>query len=91
MPYLTILAVIEQGFQRQIVPSCARTYLEGTKTYLYFRKRDQYKRLIAVCYVGPHNINDQMVVDGWPTISNQLNSKLEQPLDKQGVVLCRRR
>ena len=65
MPYLTILAVIEQGFQRQIVPSCARTYLEGTKTYLYFRKRDQYKRLIAVCYVGPFNINDQMVVDGW--------------------------
>ncbi len=28
-------------------------------------KRDRYKRLIAVCYVGPFNINEQMVVDGW--------------------------
>jgi endonuclease YncB( thermonuclease family) len=27
--------------------------------------RDRYKRLIAVCYVGPLNINEQMVVDGW--------------------------
>ena len=28
-------------------------------------KRDRYKRLIAVCYVGPFNINEQMVTDGW--------------------------
>lgn len=28
-------------------------------------KRDRYKRLIAVCYVGSLNINEQMVVDGW--------------------------
>ena len=28
-------------------------------------KRDRYKRLIAVCYVGPFNINETMVVDGW--------------------------
>jgi endonuclease YncB( thermonuclease family) len=28
-------------------------------------KRDKYKRLIAVCYVGPFNINKQMVVNGW--------------------------
>lgn len=28
-------------------------------------KRDRYKRLIAVCYVGPLNINEQMVTDGW--------------------------
>ncbi|HIM26171.1 MAG TPA: thermonuclease family protein [Rhodospirillales bacterium] len=27
--------------------------------------RDKYKRLLAVCYVGPFNINKQMVVDGW--------------------------
>ena len=27
--------------------------------------RDRYKRLLAVCYVGPLNINKQMVVDGW--------------------------
>ena len=27
--------------------------------------RDRYKRLIAVCYVGPLNINEQMVTDGW--------------------------
>ena len=27
--------------------------------------RDRYKRLIAVCYVGPFNIIEQMVVDGW--------------------------
>ena len=28
-------------------------------------KRDRYKRLIAICYVGPININEQMVADGW--------------------------
>ena len=28
-------------------------------------KRDRYKRLIVVCYVGPFNINEQMVTDGW--------------------------
>ena len=28
-------------------------------------KRDRYKRLIATCYVGPFNINEQMVTDGW--------------------------
>ncbi|MDA1090477.1 MAG: thermonuclease family protein [Proteobacteria bacterium] len=27
--------------------------------------RDRYKRLIAVCYVGTFNINEQMVTDGW--------------------------
>ena len=28
-------------------------------------ERDRYGRLIAVCYVGPLNINEQMVTDGW--------------------------
>jgi endonuclease YncB( thermonuclease family) len=28
-------------------------------------KRDRYKRLIAVCFVGPFNINERMVADGW--------------------------
>ena len=28
-------------------------------------KRDRYNRLLGVCYVGPFNINEQMVVDGW--------------------------
>lgn len=28
-------------------------------------KRDRYKRLIAVCYSGPFNINERMVLDGW--------------------------
>ena len=27
--------------------------------------RDRYKRLIAVCYVGSFDINEQMVADGW--------------------------
>ena len=27
--------------------------------------RDRYKRLIAVCYVGQLNINEQMIADGW--------------------------
>ena len=27
--------------------------------------RDRYKRLIAVCYVGQLNTNEQMVADGW--------------------------
>jgi len=28
-------------------------------------QQDRYKRLLAVCYVGPFNINEQMVTDGW--------------------------
>ncbi len=28
-------------------------------------KRDRYKRLIAVCYAGPFDINETMVADGW--------------------------
>ena len=28
-------------------------------------KRDRYKRLLAVCYVGPLDINERMVTDGW--------------------------
>ena len=28
-------------------------------------QKDRYGRLIAVCYVGPFNINEQMVADGW--------------------------
>ncbi len=27
--------------------------------------RDRYKRLIAVCYSGPFDINETMVADGW--------------------------
>lgn len=27
--------------------------------------RDRYKRLLAVCYVGFYNINEQMVAAGW--------------------------
>ena len=27
--------------------------------------RDRYGRLIAVCFVGPFNINERMVADGW--------------------------
>ena len=27
--------------------------------------RDRYKRLIAICYVGSFNINEQMVAAGW--------------------------
>ena len=33
-------------------------------------KRDRYKRLIAVCYVGPFNINEQMVADGWACLTS---------------------
>ena len=28
-------------------------------------KRDRYKRLIAVCFAGPHNLNAKMVRQGW--------------------------
>ncbi|NQV20113.1 MAG: thermonuclease family protein [Rhodospirillales bacterium] len=27
--------------------------------------RDRYKRLIAICYAGPFDINETMVADGW--------------------------
>ena len=39
--------------------------VRGQKVTCKGDKRDRYKRLIAVCYVGPFNINEQMVVDGW--------------------------
>ena len=28
-------------------------------------ERDQYKLLLAVCYIGWLNVNEQMVLDGW--------------------------
>ena len=44
--------------------------------------RDRYKRLIAVCYVGPLNINEQMVTDGWAMAYR--NSLPHFPKERQG-------
>jgi endonuclease YncB( thermonuclease family) len=39
--------------------------VRGQKVTCKGNKKDRYKRLIAVCYVGPFNISEQMVIDGW--------------------------
>ena len=38
------------------------------KVYCTGEKRDRYKRLIAVCYVGVLNLNRQMVSEGWALV-----------------------
>ena len=49
----------------QLAKQALERLVRGQEVICKGDKRDQYKRLIAVCYVGPFNINEQMVTDGW--------------------------
>ncbi|HIM69975.1 MAG TPA: thermonuclease family protein [Gammaproteobacteria bacterium] len=49
----------------QLAKQALERLVKGQEVTCEGDKRDRYKRLIAVCYVGPLNINKQMVVDGW--------------------------
>ena len=49
----------------QLAKQALERLVKGQEVTCEGDKRDPYKRLIAVCYVGPLNINKQMVVDGW--------------------------
>jgi endonuclease YncB( thermonuclease family) len=55
--------------QTQLCGQLAKQSLEaqvrGQQVRCEGDERDRYGRLIAVCYVGPFNINERMVADGW--------------------------
>lgn len=49
----------------QLAKQALQRLVQGQDVVCRGDKRDRYERLIAVCYVGPFNINEQMVTDGW--------------------------
>jgi endonuclease YncB( thermonuclease family) len=49
----------------QMAKQALQKLVKGQSVTYKGKTRDRYKRLIAVCYVGPFNINEQMVTDGW--------------------------
>ena len=49
----------------QLAKQALERLVRGQEVICKGDKRDRYKRLIAVCYVGPFNINEQMVTGGW--------------------------
>ena len=55
----------EEQMCGQLAKQALERLIRGQDVVCKGDKRDRYKRLIAVCYVGPLNINKQMVVDGW--------------------------
>ena len=48
-----------------MVKQALERLVRGQKVTSKGDKLDRYKRLIAVCSVGPFNLNEQMVIDGW--------------------------
>ncbi len=38
-------------------------------------QNDRYGRLIAVCFIGPFNLNEQMVADGWALAYRKYSQK----------------
>ena len=55
----------EEQMCGQLAKQALQRLVQGQDVVCKGDTRDRYKRLIAVCYVGPFNINKQMVVDGW--------------------------
>ena len=55
----------EEQMCGQLAKQALERLVKGQEVTCEGDKRDRYKRLIAVCYVGSLNINEQMVVDGW--------------------------
>jgi endonuclease YncB( thermonuclease family) len=49
----------------QLAKQALERLVKGQEITCKGDKRDRYKRLIAVCYVGLININEQMMTDGW--------------------------
>ena len=49
----------------QLAKQALEWLVKGQEVTCEGDKRDRYKRLLAVCFVGPLNINQQMVTDGW--------------------------
>ena len=49
----------------QLAKQALERLVRGQDVTCKGEKRDRYKRLLAVCYVGPLNINKQMVGNGW--------------------------
>ena len=55
----------EEQMCGQLAKQALQRLVQGQDVVCKGDTRDRYKRLIAVCYVGPLNINEQMVTDGW--------------------------
>ncbi len=55
----------EEQMCGQLAKQALQRLVQGQDVVCKGDTRDRYKRLIAVCYVGSLNINEQMVVDGW--------------------------
>ena len=55
----------KKQFCGQLAKQALQRLVKGQDVTCKGNKRDRYKRLIAVCYVGPFNLNEQMVTDGW--------------------------
>ncbi len=49
----------------QLAKQSLEKLVQGQDVTCKGNQRDRYKRLIAVCYVGPFDINETMVADGW--------------------------
>ena len=55
----------EEQMCGQLAKQALQRLVQGQDVVCKGDTRDRYKRLIAVCYVGPLDINEQMVTDGW--------------------------
>ena len=55
----------EEQMCGQLAKQALQRLVQGQDVVCKGDTRDRYKRLIAVCYVGSLNINEQMVADGW--------------------------
>ena len=55
----------EEQMCGQLAKQALQRLVQGQDVVCKGDTRDRYKRLLAVCYVGPFNINEQMVTDGW--------------------------
>ena len=55
----------EEQMCGQLAKQALQRLVKGQDVTCKGDTRDRYKRLIAVCYVGPLDINERMVTDGW--------------------------
>jgi endonuclease YncB( thermonuclease family) len=49
----------------ELAKQSLETMVRGQQVRCEGDESDRYGRLIAVCFVGPFNVNERMVADGW--------------------------
>ena len=64
-PAYDIPTLMEIVPMSQLAKQALQRLVQGQDVTCKGDKRDRYKRLLAVCYVGLLDINEQMVTDGW--------------------------